>query len=61
MTLPHRGLSNRVTFGKGLIISLVVAVGASGLWSTAVSAAGVADHVRNVSPAAGEKGSAARA
>jgi hypothetical protein len=47
-------LSNRVTFGKGLIISLVVAVGASGLWSTPVLAGRVADQLRTVNPAAGD-------
>ncbi len=46
--------SNQQKIGKGLIITLVVSLGAAGLWSSPVIAGGVADQVRSFSPAAGD-------
>lgn len=50
---PKRS-GNTMKISKALIVSMVVGLAASGLWSSPVSAGGVADRVRSYSPAAGD-------
>ena len=53
MELPHRNLLEK-TIGRAFVVALVTSLCAWNLWSTPVVAGGVADQVRNVSPAAGD-------